>query len=623
MHKILLISTPFNSMRFPPLHTASLKSYLNSQKIPTDAALFYLHSVRYLGLRFYNFLRKFKLGDLSYAYLLFPEQREKIQEEFISKIKMHYPDKQFLDNFDFYQMLEKLQEFHEEIFEQIIWEKYGLIEFYCYQQQLLPSLYLSRCIKEKYPSIKIVFAGSDCSWDLGKSILATFSCVDFTISGEGEETLTELYYAVQEKLDYAKIKSLTYREGKKIRVNFPRKETVDLDKLPYPDYDDFFLTLSHWPKKLQREYADDYYLLAEVARGCWWRKCSFCTFNEPHGIFREKSVTRIVDEISYLIEKHHTLQILLEQRIQPDKWLEMLKALYAAHPGMKGFLDMCFTIRGMTRSDYRKLNQYRLAILLGIESLSTGYLKKMNKGVTAIQNIEALKFCEEYNVTCAYSILQACPNEDDDDFEDNAKAIKYVLHLPPPFDMETLRLTYNSMIFKNPKKYGIKAITFRQEEKIRYPPSIFKTFKPFFYDFIPEEPRKHTEEDWKELIRHWRNTYYKPLQEMHLKLHPLLFFQESKKFINIVDERGQYPCKYTLFGREKDLYLFCDRIRTKKEIYAKFPDFQRSKIEDFITRMDQLKLMFIEDQKILSLAVRPNQYGRSSASNGKEEHQRV
>ncbi|MGP8329876.1 MAG: RiPP maturation radical SAM C-methyltransferase [Methanosarcinaceae archaeon] len=616
MYKILLVSTPFNSMRFPPLHTASLKSYLNSQKIPTDAGLFYLYGIRYLGLRFYNFLRNFKFGDLIYAYLLFPEQKEDIQKAFIDKLQAYHPDKDFVESFNFHNVLEKVQQFHKEIFEQTPWENYDLVGFYCYQQQFLPSLYVSKCIKAKCPRMRIVFAGSGCSWDLGKGILATFPYVDFTISGEGEETLAELYYAMQGKLDYAKVKSLTYREGKKIKVNPPRKEMMDLDKLPYPDYDDFFLTLDSWPEKLRREYSNDYYLLVEVSRGCWWRRCSFCTLNEPHGVFREKSATRVVHEVSYLIEKHHTLQILLEQRIQPNKWLEMVKALYAVHPGMKGFLDMCFSIRGMTRSDYRKLNQYRLAILVGIESLCTRHLKKMNKGVTAIQNIEALKFCEEYNVICAYSILQGYPNEDVDDFEDNAKAIKYILHLPPPFDMETLRLSYNSMIFKNPKKYGIKAIVFRQEEKIRYPPSILKTFKPFFYDFIPEKPRKHTEEDWKELIRHWRNTYYKPLQEMHLKLHPLLFFQESKKFINIVDERGQYLRKHTLFGREKELYLFCDRIRTKKEIYAKFPDFPKNKIEDFTTRMDHLKLMFIEDQKALSLAVRYNQYGRSSASNG-------
>lgn len=604
MHKILLISMPFNSMRYPPLHIASLKSYLNSQKISTDAVYFYLRCPQYLGLRFYNFLRATQVGDMLYIYLLFPEQREKIQKAFLEKLKMYHPDKQFVDNFSFYELLKKLREFNEEILNRTPWGNYDLVGFYCYYQQFLPSLYLSKCIKEKYPHMKTVFGGLDCNFDLGKGILATFPYVDFTINGEPEESLAELYHSIQGRLNYTEVKNLTYRKGKGIEINPPCEQIIELDRLPFPDYTDFFLTLKAWPEELLREYCDDYFLQVEFARGCWWRRCSFCTLNAPCRVFREKSPDRIVDEVAFLIKKHQTLQIVPQQFTQPKKWREIMKALKSRHPGLTGLFCMNFRIQGMAKEDYRQLKQYGAKVLFGIESLSTRYLKKMNKGTTAIENIEALKFCEEHNLVCFHNILHGYPNEDDEDFEETRKAIEYVLHLPPPFDIETLRLTYNSTIFKNPQQFGIKAITFREEEKLRYPLSILKTFKPFFYDCIPEKSRRHTEKDWEELIQSWRDTYYKHIFQTHVKQQSLLIFQEDRDFINIVDQRGQYWHKYTLLGTEKDIYLFCDRIRTKGDIYTKFPNLQESELEAFTTKMDQLKLIFIEGEKVLSLALR-------------------
>lgn len=601
-----MVSMPFNSMTFPPLHIANLKSYLNSRQIPADAAYFYLDCARYIGLEFYNFLYKFEIGDFLYSYLLFSEQREKVKGAFLKKLQSDYSREEFVKNFNFFKIIKKLERFHEEILEKTNWGKYCLIGFYCYFQQFIPSLYLSKCIKEKFPLLKTVFAGKTCSFDLGEGILKSFPYVDLTISGEAEETLVELYHSIHGKLEYSDIKGLTYRKKNDVYIKPSRKEIMDLDSLPYPNYDDFFFKLRKWPKHLREEYSDNYYLQVEFARGCWWRKCSFCTYNEPHGAFREKSVTRIIDEITYLIERYNTLQILPEQMIQPRKWQEVLMALKAAHPGLSGLLYLNFKVSGMAKEDFCYLKQYGAKILLGTESFSTRYLQKMNKGITAIENIQALKFCEEYNLVVGHNILYGFPNEEDDDFEDNKKTVEYILHLPPPFDMETLRLTYNSEIFKNPGKFGIQAIIFREEEKLRYPLSILKTFKPFFYNFVSEKPRKYGKKEWESLIKCWRNTYHKPLFSMHLKLQSLLIYQESKNFINIVDRRYESRRNHTLIGEEKDLYLFCDRIQSKEEIYAHFSDMGKSEIESFIEKMCRLKLMFVEDENVLSLAVRIN-----------------
>ena len=54
--------------------------------------------------------------------------------------------------------------------------------------------------------------------------------------------------------------------------------TKDLDKLPYPDYDDYVLT----QKQLNLVFPGDPALHIEGSRGCWWgqkHQCTFCGLN--------------------------------------------------------------------------------------------------------------------------------------------------------------------------------------------------------------------------------------------------------------------------------------------------------------------------------------------------------
>ena len=52
-----------------------------------------------------------------------------------------------------------------------------------------------------------------------------------------------------------------------------------------------------------------------------------------------------------------------------------------------------------------------LAIQPGVESLSTHVLQLMRKGVTALQNIQLLKWCRQYGVTVAWNLLYGFPGE--------------------------------------------------------------------------------------------------------------------------------------------------------------------------------------------------------------------
>ena len=77
----------------------------------------------------------------------------------------------------------------------------------------------------------------------------------------------------------------------------------DLDRLPYPEFGDYFQRLGHSPLSNQI----DPLLLFESARGCWWgakTQCTFCGLNGGSIGFRSKSALRVIDELRYLRRTH-------------------------------------------------------------------------------------------------------------------------------------------------------------------------------------------------------------------------------------------------------------------------------------------------------------------------------
>ena len=90
-------------------------------------------------------------------------------------------------------VLKRLRLFNTKLSTDTDFSKYSLIGFSVTYDQLKSSVYLAREIKQRYPETQIVFGGAYCTEDLGKSLLETFSEVDFIVSGEGEKTLASLF----------------------------------------------------------------------------------------------------------------------------------------------------------------------------------------------------------------------------------------------------------------------------------------------------------------------------------------------------------------------------------------------------------------------------------------------
>ncbi|MDQ7826931.1 MAG: radical SAM protein [Candidatus Eremiobacteraeota bacterium] len=126
---------------------------------------------------------------------------------------------------------------------------------------------------------------------------------DFAVFGEGEITLLDLLYHLDEGGDMGEVKGLIYRDSEgRIRENAPQDTIDDLDSLPMPawdlvDHEQYFKAM-YYPLipaylNARREVVSIF-----TSRGCPY-KCTFC-----HNIFgkrfRARSPEKVVEEIEYL-----------------------------------------------------------------------------------------------------------------------------------------------------------------------------------------------------------------------------------------------------------------------------------------------------------------------------------
>ena len=92
---------------------------------------------------------------------------------------------------------------------------------------------------------------------------------------------------------------------------------------------------------------------------------------------------------------------------------------------------------------------------LGIETFSTPLLKLMNKGTTAVQNLQTLKWLSEAGAVVEWNLLYGFPGEDPADYAAMAEMLPSLYHLAPPRGCGRVRSDRFSPYFTHPEAFGI------------------------------------------------------------------------------------------------------------------------------------------------------------------------
>jgi ribosomal peptide maturation radical SAM protein 1 len=604
---VLLLSMPFAGVAIPSIQLPVLAGFLEERGVTVHTKNLYLQAASIYGIQTYTSLifppNDSYTAQLGFSKHVFPDHWEKTQDTFRTYFDKHIAQDEPLHiqcSFDtFVQQTDKV---YREVLDQIDWRHYDLIGFTLNYGQLLPSLAIAKAVKESFPEKEVIFGGSRTMEMLGVNILNAFPYVDFAVSGEGEDAL----FRLAKGESYASIPRLMYRDNGTVRWN--KSDTViDLETAPIPCYDTFYEELKSSTDDIKKYY--QYYgrLPVEISRGCWWNRCTFCNLNVHHPSYREKSVKRIVEEIQTLSDKYKILDFQLIGNTLPRKDYRILFEKLSKLG--RDFSFVAETRAGqLTSQDYALMKKAGFSIIqTGIESFSTQYLKKMNKGTRVIDNIAALKFCKENGIQNQYNIIVNYPNEDAKDFEETHRVVRQIQSYLDPPQLCELRVMYGSPIQRCPEEFNIESLTHAPIDLVMYPPEFLEKGFAFVYDFKRKE--SHSEQQWESLVAEWRKERETAEIEGTQKkstIDRLLFsFADGGNFLKIYDKRDRQNIKiFVLNELERAVFLACVDVVSLLDLQERFSRVPEFELVAILQSFEQNGLVFVEDKHYVCLPLR-------------------
>jgi ribosomal peptide maturation radical SAM protein 1 len=463
--------------------------------------------------------------------------------------------------------------------------------------QTCACLAVARRLKELSSSTAVIFGGANCEGEMGHEMLRAFPWIDYACTQEGDIAFPAMLRQWLREGAEPRVPGIAVRGGDEA-AKPPLVE--HMDSLPVPDFDEYFdrIAKAEWASGIE------VHLLLETSRGCWWgakKHCTFCGLNGATMAYRSKSPERAFDEIRQLVSRYGVTRIECVDNILDNRYFTTLFPRLADH-GPK--IELFYEVKANLRLD--QLQALRAggvtSIQPGIESLSSSVLQHMQKGVSAAQNIQLLRWASEVGMNVAWNLLGGFPGEVVEEYDKQAAIIPLLIHLQPPASCGKFRLDRFSPHFTRPDSLGI--------HRIRPMPAYFYVYPltrrslmrlAYYFDFDHVDGREPDTYIGRagSAVQPWWTTRTDPAVPP-----PVLdAFEAHADQFEINDTR---PCRtashHSLEGLTGQVYSLCDHARTLGGL-AQATHAPQADIEAVLADLIRRRLTLAIDGQYLSLAV--------------------
>ena len=586
--RVVLVSAPWALFHRPSIQLASLERYLGEKSdCRVESHHLSLDIAARIGIDLYTRISKSGwAGEALFAPLLFPEKKAEAARLFKQELRAdgngHIPD--------FDRLRADMAQACDTWLSAIDPETMSLCGFSICFSQLLPSLYLAAKLREAAP-VATVFGGTSCSSEAGRSLIGQFKQIDYLIDGEGEGALLALCHFLSGKRSTLPGQVLTRNEHSGV------SETLSvgrLDDLPIPSFRAYLSEV----KKLFPDMPFMPVLPVEFSRGCSWNRCTFCNLNLQWQGYRHKKAERMSAEVMRLVEETESLRFSFTDNVLPDR--ETGPFFQAMSESGK---DLSFFAEIRAKTPVERLRLFSSGglhtVQVGIESLSGSLLAKMGKGTSVMDNLAIMKNCCASGIILMGNIIIQFPGSSSEEAEETLENLEYAFPFAP-LDVVPFFLGYGSPVYRNPEKYGIRAITVHPKNRLLFPRKFQNRLLACGY----RGDRALQTKRWRPVqqkIRAWQRCHRQRSQGDK----PLLYYQDGGTFLVI---HQQLPAGSTLLhrlrGSSREIYLLCDQPTELEEICRSYPRLSRGAIETFVRQLCEKRLMFRENERLLALAVR-------------------
>lgn len=591
MPDVALVLMPFAAPQRPSIALGLLKSALNSVEIESrvyHANLWYAEAVSLRALmRTEGYRVECLVGEWIFSSAAFPDFRPD-EDAYYDLLKDMQPEARSAVS----RLRELSPDFVDVTARRILRDKPRIVGCSSMFQQHCASLALLRRIKELAPEVITVLGGANCEASMGEVTHSAFSWVDYLVNGEAEVVFPLLCADLLEGRQTTLAGVLTpWNRGKNVKSE--RLAIEDLDLSPSPDYDDYFEALEE--SSVGHCLAPG--LLVETSRGCWWGQkhhCTFCGLNGSGMGYRSKSGPRVLEEFEALANRYKVRDFALVDNIIN---MAHLKTVLAVLVDRSEHYNLFYETKANLRRDQvRLLSQAGVNwIQPGIESMHDEVLKLMDKGTTALINVQLLKWCREFGIQVTWNLLMGFPGEKPEWYEEMTVWLPLISHLQPPTSMGMVRYDRFSPYHTYPERYEIELSPCPTYAFVYPLDSDQLSDIAYFFEDQPGSIRRIERDRHESPLQATRGVVQDWKKRSRQSLPPILSVEDDGSTLKFLDTRPCAPSfRQTLEGPLRELYLACDEPRSERSLG------EPALVEELVRR----KLVLELNGRYLALAVR-------------------
>jgi len=492
-----------------------------------------------------------------------------------------------------------------------------VVGFSCLFFQTVAALALGRLLKERHPTIKLVYGGACFHGEMGEELMRGTPFIDAISTGEADDIIVPLFQALCRGEDPIGLHGVLFRDATgTVRTGPPHTPVTAavLDSMPDPDFDEYFDDAAQVGLRDQPGWIERSALAFEASRGCWWgqkKHCTFCGLNGDGMEFRMKSPERVYSTIQSLATRYQTQHLIATDNILAMSYWKTLLPMLAESPVYSGSHRVqifCELKSNLSRAQIETLADAGVtSVQPGIESLNSHILGLMDKGVSALQNVFMLKCAQQVGVIPFWSLLIRLPEERAEDYAQMEKWLPLLFHLRPPAGgaprVECHRF---SPYFKQTGRW-IEDLRPARWYRGIYPEDQFDLAKvAYYFDVTWKNTLGDPAYDkLLQLVMDWRATW--TMRAEAPRLHPR---DRRDGGLEIDDTRGAVPVLWQLSPLEAMLYRAISDIATPKGVLRQLPALAEhgigeAEVREILSRFVSQGLALSEDDRYLGLAFAP------------------
>lgn len=311
------------------------------------------------------------------------------------------------------------------------------------------ALLLAQTIKEQLPKVYVVAGGSHVTAVPHETL--THQAFDFGVIGEGEITLIELLYAIENKDDLSKVKGIVFRNNHgQIMLTPPRDFIQNMDTLPFPDWRAVKLAQYRLsPIGTKGRFA----LPLITSRGCPCR-CTFCDTGGVGPKIRGYSAEYVLHVIEDIVKNYGIREFVFYD----DTFVALKKRVLEICEGIKKknlkiSWSCCARVDCVTRDMLEAMKSAGCwQIEYGIESGDQEILDKINKRISLEKVREAVKITNQIGIQTRGNFIFGLPGDTKETIE---KTINFACSLELDYFQQGFLTPYpGSALYASAEKYG-------------------------------------------------------------------------------------------------------------------------------------------------------------------------